>query len=115
MALPMALAGLLAPEPVGGVLLGLAIGLPGLLVQDGVRISFFALGRPARSAAMDAIWVFAQILVFGAIFAWTKPGAGLLMFGWGAAAQSPPLSVPGSWAFDLGRVRQSGGGAKTSI
>lgn len=48
------------------MLVVLAVGLPGLLLQDACRFAFFANGAPRQAAANDAIWGVAQICFFGA-------------------------------------------------
>lgn len=49
----------------GYALIALAVTLPGLLVQDICRMAFFAAGRPARSAAIDALWTAVMLVGLG--------------------------------------------------
>lgn len=58
----VALAAALVPNRDGStVLLVLALGLPGLLVQDYKRIVFFALGQPRRAFVSDSVWALLQL------------------------------------------------------
>ena len=67
-------------------MLALAVSLPGLLLQDSMRFSFFALGRPARAAANDLVWVFGQLVAYAILFLLTNPSPAMLLLGWGLAA-----------------------------
>jgi O-antigen/teichoic acid export membrane protein len=49
-------AGLLLPASVGGAFIALAVGLPGLVLQDSWRFAFFADGRPKAALANDVVW-----------------------------------------------------------
>jgi O-antigen/teichoic acid export membrane protein len=49
-------AGLLLPAPVGGAFLALAVGLPGLMLQDSWRFAFFAAGRARSAVVNDVVW-----------------------------------------------------------
>jgi O-antigen/teichoic acid export membrane protein len=66
--------------------LALAVSLPGLLVQDSMRFVFFAMGRPARAAANDLVWVCGQAVLFLVLFLTTDPTPALLLGAWGTAA-----------------------------
>jgi O-antigen/teichoic acid export membrane protein len=73
------------PGATGTALRALALVLPGLLVQDAWRFSFFALGLPARAAANDALWA---VLQLGAVTWLLVTGHGTvfwLIVAWGAA------------------------------
>lgn len=73
-------------EPARGPFLALGLSLPGLLLQDSWRLSFFALGRGAQAFLNDLVWavtlvpalILLQITGHGSAFAF--------MMAWGAAA-----------------------------
>lgn len=85
-ALVCGLVGLAFPGALGTSMLALGVTLPGLLVQDSLRYSFFALGRPARAAANDLVWVASQAAAFVALLVMSDPTPAVLLAGWGAAA-----------------------------
>lgn len=60
----------LVPDMVGTLLLALALGMPGLLLQDCWRYSFFAAAEPRKAALNDLLWLVAMVAV----------GAGLIVF-----------------------------------
>ncbi|PJJ56862.1 O-antigen/teichoic acid export membrane protein [Mumia flava] len=47
---------LVAPEAVGPAFLALAVGLPGLMLQDAWRFAFFASGKPQKAFVNDLVW-----------------------------------------------------------
>ena len=51
----------------GYALMALGVTLPGLLVQDICRMAFFAAGRPARAAAIDALWTVVMLIGLGLV------------------------------------------------
>jgi O-antigen/teichoic acid export membrane protein len=76
-------AGLLLPAPVGGAFLALAVGLPGLMLQDSWRFAFFAAGRAKSALVNDVVWT---LLLLVALAALARVGGGsvvrcLLAFG----------------------------------
>ncbi len=75
-------------------MLALAVTIPGLLVQDSMRFMFFALGRPARAAANDMVWVGGQVAAFVVLFRVTNPSPALLLLGWGLAATAAAVVGP---------------------
>lgn len=81
-----ALVGMAFSGPLRLSLLALAVALPGLLVQDSIRFTSFALGHPARAAANDLIWALAQVAAFTVLFLLGDPSPAALLLGWGAAA-----------------------------
>lgn len=82
----IALAGLASSGALRASMLALAVSIPGLLVQDSMRFTFFAMGRPARAAANDLVWVCGLAVVFTILFVLTDPSPALLLAGWGLAA-----------------------------
>jgi O-antigen/teichoic acid export membrane protein len=64
-------AGLLLPAPVGGAFLALAVGLPGLMLQDSWRFAFFAAGRPKSALVNDVVW---SLLLLVALVAMHRVG-----------------------------------------
>ena len=60
-------AGLLLPGPVGPVFVALGVGLPGLMLQDSWRFSFFAAHRGASALLNDVIWAVLLVLTLAAI------------------------------------------------
>jgi hypothetical protein len=108
------------------VLLVLGVTFPLLIVQDAGRVACFALGRPRRAAANDAVWALLQVPLVAVVMvqpdaetwhyvaAWLVPGAiaGALMLvqlhvlpslrGAGAwFADTRKLAVPLVWNFGL--------------
>jgi O-antigen/teichoic acid export membrane protein len=87
-----ALAGLtiaVAAYTVGG-LIGESLGffalvIPGLLIQDGWRLAFFALGRPAQAVLSDSIWTLLQFVFIGVLLITGNRTSGSLIFAWGLA------------------------------
>lgn len=55
-------AGLVLPHPLGLAFLALAVGLPGLMLQDSWRFAFFAQGRGSRAFANDVVWTVLLVL-----------------------------------------------------
>jgi O-antigen/teichoic acid export membrane protein len=64
-------AGLLLPAPVGDAFLALAVGLPGLMLQDSWRFAFFAAGRAKSALVNDVVW---SLLLLAALAALGRPG-----------------------------------------
>jgi len=103
-----ALVGLAFSGPLRVSMLSLAVCIPGLLFQDSIRFAFFALGRPARAAANDLLWVGGQAVAFAGLFRLTDPSPALLLLGWGLAATVAAIAGPfqsGLWPSPL-RARQ---------
>lgn len=86
--LPAALGCVLVAPLVSGVLRGcllaLAVCLPGLLLQDGMRFVFFARGEPARAALSDFIWAVGLAVAFGVLVVSARPTPANLLLTWGA-------------------------------
>lgn len=86
-ALVCAAASLAAEGPLAEGLIALALILPGLILQDCWRLSFFAAERGGDALTNDALWACA--LVVGLAFLLPQPGApsiGQLLMVWGGAA-----------------------------
>jgi O-antigen/teichoic acid export membrane protein len=67
-------------------LLAVGIALPGLLLQDAWRYSFFSQGRPARAAANDFIWAAIQFPVLVLVLVSANRSVGLFILVWGGSA-----------------------------
>jgi len=86
--------GLLLPNPVGPVFAALGIGLPGLVLQDSWRFTFFASGRGLSAFINDLFWT---VLLVLALVVLHNTGDGsaarcLLVFG-GTAALAAVLGA----------------------
>ena len=69
-----------------GPIVALALTLPGLMVQDALRLSFITEGRPQAATLNDFVWGVLQ-LGAAALLLWTDtPTATLFVAAWGAAA-----------------------------
>lgn len=67
-------------------LLALALTLPGLVVQDALRLSLIAEGKPRAATLNDFIWGVLQIGAAAALLFGDFPTATLFVATWGAAA-----------------------------
>ena len=79
-------AGYLLGGELGAALLALGVVLPGLLLQDAWRFYFFAIGRPARATANDALWAVTQLVLVGVMVSRGTPKVSSLVLAWGASA-----------------------------
>jgi O-antigen/teichoic acid export membrane protein len=61
--------GVLLPWHVGAGFIGLAVGVPGILLQDSYRFAFFSCGRGDRAFRNDLIWTLMQFATLGALLA----------------------------------------------
>jgi O-antigen/teichoic acid export membrane protein len=68
------------------VLITLGVALPGLLVQDAWRYSFFSMGRGGQAFLNDLIWVIAQFAAFTVIILSGVAEIGTIVLAWGGAA-----------------------------
>jgi O-antigen/teichoic acid export membrane protein len=105
-AVPCALAGFLLPGELGKGLIGLAIFLPGILLQDSYRFTFFAEGEPQRAALNDT---FCAVVLFGGLGTLIAIGTQsvfIYLVTWGGGttlaalfgmAQTRVLPRPGRW------------------
>ena len=66
--------------------LALALGLPGLCVQDTWRHMFFAAGRPAAATVNDLVWVVLQVGALAALLLSGNRSMFLITLAWGASA-----------------------------
>lgn len=82
----LAIVALLMGGELEASLLALAVGLPGLLLQDSIRFAFFALAKPVGAVLNDLLWVVVQVGIFWALAVSGRSTAGFLLVGWGAAA-----------------------------
>jgi O-antigen/teichoic acid export membrane protein len=86
--------GLLLPNPVGPVFVALGIGLPGLVLQDSWRFTFFASGRGLSAFINDSFWTVLLILALVVLHSTGDGSAArcLLIFG-GTAALAAVLGA----------------------
>lgn len=97
-ALPLIAALALAMHgPMRGALLGVAVAMPGLALQDGWRQGFVAMGQPYKAAVNDLAWAGMQALaVLGLIALVEDPSVFAIVAAWG---------LPGSLAALLGGLQ----------
>lgn len=86
--------GLLLPDPVGPVFVALGIGLPGLVLQDSWRFTFFASGRGLSAFINDLFWTVLLVLALVVLHSTGDGSAArcLLVFG-GTAALAAVLGA----------------------
>lgn len=78
--------GTLLDDPSRAAMQALGLCLPGLLLQDAWRYTFFAAGRPAKAAANDALWAVTQVVVLAWLL-WTgDPSIAVFVLAWGGSA-----------------------------
>ncbi|MEV5754572.1 hypothetical protein AB0L00_42760 [Actinoallomurus sp. NPDC052308] len=93
----------------------LALALPGLLVQDALRVGFIAHGQAARSLANDLFWGASQavalVLLFtagaGLVWAlamWAGAGLAAAVLGMAQAGVVPRCTAVRGWWRDYGRL-----------
>lgn len=75
----------------GSALLALGVMLPGLLVQDTLRFSFVAQGRPAKAAINDGAWALMQLGGLGAILVSGHESTTAFVLAWGGSATAAAL------------------------
>lgn len=71
---------------VGAALLYLAVVLPGLLLQDAWRYTFFADQTPARALANDVVWGVLQAALTAWVLVFGHESMGTLVLAWGVSA-----------------------------
>ena len=76
----------LLDDRVGVAFLALGLTLPGLLLQDSWRYSFFALGRGSQAFLNDSVWALALLPGLGLLRATHHEDLFWIVFVWGAAA-----------------------------
>lgn len=69
-----------------GAFLALGLSLPGLLLQDGWRFAFFALGRGSRSFINDVVWAVTLLPTLVLLQVTGNASAFAFVMAWGAAA-----------------------------
>jgi O-antigen/teichoic acid export membrane protein len=86
--------GLLLPNPVGPVFVALGIGLPGLVLQDSWRFTFFASGRGLSAFINDLFWTVLLVLALVVLHSTGDGSAArcMLVFG-GTAALAAVLGA----------------------
>jgi O-antigen/teichoic acid export membrane protein len=89
------------PAPLRDVALTLSLVLPGLLVQDLLRLMALAIGRPGKALVLDCIWTFGWILLV-----WISPfgqmTAARAVLSWGLVGSASAIVglalLPAKWA-----------------
>jgi O-antigen/teichoic acid export membrane protein len=81
----LALAPLQSPE-LRDPMIALALTLPGLMLQDALRLAFIAEGRPRAATVNDLVWGVLQLSAAAALLLTDIPSATLFVATWGAAA-----------------------------
>lgn len=66
--------------------------LPLLLLHDAWRITLVAIGRSARSAALDSIWILLAVPAFAAALTVATPSAATLIAAWGVSGSLAALA-----------------------
>lgn len=85
---------LLVDGPQSSAAVALALVLPGLILQDGARMAFFAWARPQGATLLDGVWAILQLAGLGVVFALGPSSAASIVLVWGlAAAASAALGV----------------------
>ena len=79
-------AGLVVGGPVGQALLSMSLFVIFAVVQDALRTSFIAVGRPGRAIVSDGAWVLVQVLSLVWLLRLPEPSAGAGVAAWGMAA-----------------------------
>lgn len=80
----------LASLPLSGALaqalLALSVCLPGLLLQDSQRLTFFAVGKAWGAVVIDTVWTIAQFGALAALILAGRTSIDELILAWGASA-----------------------------
>jgi O-antigen/teichoic acid export membrane protein len=87
-------AAILLGGAVRGAFLALGLTLPGLLLQDSWRYSFFALGRGSQAFLNDSIWAVALLPALVFLRVTGTSDVFWFVFAWGAAATLGALAGP---------------------
>jgi O-antigen/teichoic acid export membrane protein len=82
----VATAGALLSGQARMAMLALALALPGLMLQETWRHTFFAAGRPAAATVNDAVWTVVQFVLLGLLLARGQDDVFLITLAWGVAA-----------------------------
>jgi hypothetical protein len=78
--------GLVAQGALGFGLVALGLTLPGLLIQDSLRMAFFAAGRGSLAFANDTVWALALMVGFFTLDVADLAGVGWYTAAWGLGA-----------------------------
>ena len=78
----------------GTAFLALGLTLPGLMLQDSWRYSFFALGRGGQAFLNDSIWAIALLPVIAGLRLTGHADVFWVLFAWGASAGVGALAGP---------------------
>ena len=104
--------GLLLPGDIGAGFIGLAVGLPGILLQDSYRFAFFSCGRGDRAFRNDLAWTLLQGAALGVLLATGTADVLTCMLafslaatvaagiGWLQIGISPRMEMARGWLFD---------------
>jgi O-antigen/teichoic acid export membrane protein len=84
-------AGLMADGALGQAFVGLAIFLPGLLIQDSWRFAFFALGRGRSALVNDAVWAAVLFPLLGLVAYTGERSVIWPVLAWGCAASTAAI------------------------
>ena len=79
-------AGLLLPHPLGPVFVALGVGLPGLVLQDSWRFTFFASGRGSSAFINDLLWTVLLVLALLVLHTSGDGGAPSCLLAFGGTA-----------------------------
>ncbi|MGY2066371.1 hypothetical protein [Blastococcus sp. SYSU DS0619] len=83
--LPGVAVGLVVGGGLGSALVALGVVLPGLLVQDAWRYSYFGQGRPGAAALLDTAWFVLLVPALAVALTGGRAGAASLVLAWGGA------------------------------
>jgi O-antigen/teichoic acid export membrane protein len=82
----MLVIGVVRGDMTGTALIGMGIMMPGLLLQDAWRMSFFTVGRPSQALVNDLVWVTVMGAGFALAFITGHESLSALTLTWGGAA-----------------------------
>jgi hypothetical protein len=74
-----------------GAIVAIAVFMPGLLLQDGVRLAFFARGRPEAAAVNDILWIVFLVPAYLVVVGTGSPSETRLLLAWGGAGTAAAL------------------------
>jgi O-antigen/teichoic acid export membrane protein len=81
-----AIAGLILTGQARLALFALALSLPGLMLQETWRHTFFAAGRPAAATINDLVWTVVQFVLLGILLVGGSRSIFLITLAWGVSA-----------------------------
>jgi O-antigen/teichoic acid export membrane protein len=85
-------AGMLLRGPTGAAFTALGVVLPGLMLQDSWRYSFFSAGRGGQAFANDLVWAIVLFPLMAVVAAGRHPEVQWFVLGWGVAATLAALA-----------------------